>query len=120
MKRIFKRHVQKDSEGTRLDVYLTISGIGLSRSKVNELIKEGKVKLNDKMIEKPSYKVKGGDYIVVEYEVEEEHEIVPEDIEIPIIYEDDDVIVINKPPGIVVHPAKGHIRGTIVNAGDFN
>jgi len=116
MFKTFERKVQKDSEGKRLDIYLTISGIGLSRSKVNELIKEGKVKVNDKVIDKPSYKVKAGDYIFVQYEVEEEREIIPEDIEIPIVYEDDEIIVINKPAGIVVHPAKGHFRGTIVNA----
>jgi 23S rRNA pseudouridine1911/1915/1917 synthase len=116
MFKTFERKVQKDSEGKRLDIYLTISGIGLSRSKVNELIKEGKVKVNDKVIDKPSYKVKAGDYIFVQYEVEEEKEIIPEDIEIPIVYEDDEIIVINKPAGIVVHPAKGHFRGTIVNA----
>jgi len=116
MIKTFERKVQKDSEGKRLDIYLTISGIGLSRSKVNELIKDGKVKVNNKVIDKPSYKVKAGDFIFVEYEVEEEREIIPEDIEIPIVYEDDEIIVINKPPGIVVHPAKGHFRGTIVNA----
>ncbi|MCS7245938.1 MAG: RluA family pseudouridine synthase [candidate division WOR-3 bacterium] len=116
MIKTFERRVQKDSEKMRLDTYLTISGIGVSRSKVSELIKEGKVKVNNKVIDKPSYKVKAGDHIVVEYEVEKEPEILPEDIEIPIVYEDEYIIVINKPMGIVVHPAKGHFKGTIVNA----
>ncbi len=66
---------------------------------------------------KPSYKVKAGDVIYAEFEIEEPPDIIiPEEREVNIIYEDEDIIVINKPPGEVVHPAKGHFTGTLVNA----
>ncbi len=101
-------------ENTRLDMYLLRGGIGLSRSRTEKLIKEGKVLVNGKK-SKPGYKVKEGDHIYVEFEVYEPIKLIAQDLPVPIVYEDDDVIVINKPKGLVVHPAKGNATGTLVN-----
>ncbi len=115
-KRTFRRIVNQKSHNIRLDQYLFISGCGLSRTKIKEIIEEGKVLVNGRRV-KPSYRVKAGDVIFAEFEVEEKVDIIiPEEREINIIYEDEDIIVINKPAGEVVHPAKGHFTGTIVNA----
>ena len=117
MEKVFERTVQPVKSGTRLDVYLVESGIGLSRSRVSELIKGGNVTIDGKVVKKPSHRVRAGEHIVVRYEIPEEAELIPqEDIEIDILYEDSEIIVINKPPGLVVHPAKGHFTGTVVNA----
>ncbi len=113
-KRVFERVVSKKMENTRLDMYLLRGGIGLSRSKTEKLIKDGKVLVNDK-VSKPGYKVKEGDHIYVEYEIYEPIRLIAEDLPVPIVYEDNDVLVINKPKGLVVHPAKGNATGTLVN-----
>jgi len=116
MLKYFERIVQKKSSGERIDVYLVKSGIGVSRSFVKNLIENGKVKVNGNIIKKSNYKVKEGDKIEVEFEIEERKEIIPENLPIDIIYEDDDLAVIYKPAGLVVHPARGHFTGTLVNA----
>ena len=117
VQKTFTRRVAARMAGTRLDHYITQSGIGLSRSQVEKLIQSGKVRVNGKVITKAGYRVKEGDEIVAEYEIRVNHEIIPQpEMEIPILYEDDDLVVINKPVGVVVHPARGNFVNTLVNA----
>ncbi|MFH1710638.1 MAG: RluA family pseudouridine synthase [bacterium] len=98
----------------RLDVFLSRE-IGLSRSQVDKLIKGGQVKLNNGPA-KHGYRIKTDDRIIVKVPPAKEIKAGPEDIPLNIIYEDKDIIVINKPPGIVVHPAAGNAEHTLVNA----
>lgn len=99
---------------TRLDSYLS-NKLDISRSKVKKLIDENKIKVNDKVV-KSSYKIKENDLINIEEIKEEEMDIKKENIPLEIVYEDDDVIVVNKPNKMVVHPAPGNYSGTLVNA----
>lgn len=99
---------------TRLDSYLS-NKLDISRSKVKKLIDENKIKVNDKVV-KSSYKIKENDLITIEEIKEEEMDIKKENIPLEIVYEDDDVIVVNKPNKMVVHPAPGNYSGTLVNA----
>lgn len=115
MEKIFERVVSEKMEGTRLDVYLVVSGIGVSRSQVLKFIKEGIVKVNGQT-SKPGYRVKANDHVYARFEIQDKLPVIAEDLPIPVVYEDGDIIVINKPKGMVVHPAKGNITGTIVNA----
>jgi 23S rRNA pseudouridine1911/1915/1917 synthase len=103
------------SNNIRLDTYLSKSSLPLSRSKINKKIKDGEVLVNGEST-KPSYSVKKGDIVEVVYKARTPFEIEPQQIPISIIYEDDDIIVLNKQKGIVVHPAKGNSDGTLVNA----
>ena len=98
----------------RLDVFLC-KEIGLSRSQTDKLIKGGMVRLNNGKA-KPGHKVRQDDRIIVKVPPVKEMTAKPEDIPLNIIYEDNDIIVINKSPGIVVHPAAGNADGTLVNA----
>jgi 23S rRNA pseudouridine1911/1915/1917 synthase len=107
-------NVNDDKADIRIDVYL-IDELGCSRSKAQKLIENGNVLVNDKNI-KNSYIVRVDDEIKVDGEVEEVVDAKPENIPLEIVYEDDDVIVVNKPSGMVVHPAAGHYTGTLVNA----
>ena len=98
----------------RIDNYLS-DKLDVSRSKVQKLIKDGNVLVNGQSVN-VSYKVKIGDVIEYSLDLNEETDITPEDIPIDIVYEDDDLLVINKASGMVVHPAPGHYTGTLVNA----
>ena len=106
--------IVKDNEGMRLDSYLS-QELDLSRSKVQKLIKEDKVLVNGKNVSS-SYAVKIDDEIEVLDELDYEINVEAEDIPLDIVYEDDDLIIINKKSGMVVHPAPGHYTGTLVNA----
>lgn len=104
---------EKD-EGKRLDVFLT-EAMDISRSFATQLITDKHVHIGDKKV-KPSYRMSRGDTVVVAWEAQEELRAVPQDIPLDIIYEDAHIIVINKPRGMVVHPAPGNPDGTLVNA----
>ena len=88
----------------------------LSRSRLGRLIETGAVTVNDAVVENPRFKVSEGDEITVTVEAAIESDIVGEDIPLVVVYEDDDLIVIDKPAGMVVHPAPGTPNGTVVNA----
>lgn len=111
----FERVVSEKQRGTRIDQYLSISGIGVSRSLIQKLIRDGRVLVNDQPV-KPSYRVKQADRVLARLTVRTGLEIRPEQIPLDIIHEDDDIIVLNKPAGIIVHPARGNLEHTLVNA----
>ena len=101
--------------GQRLDKAVAMLNSELSRSFITKLIDEGKITINGK-VEKPSFKVKENDEIDIEEIVDVKSDIKEEDIPLDVVYEDDDILIINKPQGMVVHPANGHYSGTLVNA----
>ena len=101
--------------GQRLDKAVAMLNSELSRSFITKLIDEGKITINGK-VEKPSFKVKENDEINIEEIVDVKSDIKEEDIPLDVVYEDDDILIINKPQGMVVHPANGHYSGTLVNA----
>lgn len=102
-----------DVENQRIDLYIS-QKLDESRNSVQKLIGEGNVRVNEKEI-KSNYKVKINDKIKIIVPPPEILDIVAENIDLDIVYEDDDLAVINKPQGMVVHPAPGHYRGTLVN-----
>lgn len=104
-----------NNEELRIDNYINLAGIGLSRSYIQKLIKDGVILVNGKEV-KSSYKVSLGDIISVQIPDPGKLDIEAENIPLDIRYEDDDIIIVNKPKGMVVHPANGHTAGTLVNA----
>lgn len=104
-----------DNEKTRLDSYLSEQFEDMSRSRIQGLIKDGMITVNGKTV-KTGYTLIDGDIIDTNIPEPEEISIEAEDIPLDIVYEDDDVIVVNKPKDMVVHPANGHYSGTLVNA----
>ena len=100
--------------GIRLDAFLSADG-ALTRSQAARLIAEGRVRVNGRPAAK-SARLSGGETVTVDVPAPRETALTPQDIPLDVVYEDDDVIVVNKPTGLVVHPAPGHPDGTLVNA----
>jgi 23S rRNA pseudouridine1911/1915/1917 synthase len=107
--------VNVNDAGIRLDKYLSEYAQDLTRSYLQKLIKDGSVRVNGSTC-KAGTKLSAGDSIDLQIPAAVELEVLPEDIPLDILYEDRDVIIINKPKGMVVHPAPGHYSGTVVNA----
>lgn len=102
--------------GKRLDIYLSgLEELSLSRSQIQRLLKEGSITVNQKRV-KPNHKIRAGEEVTVMIPPPQTLEVLPEDIPLDIYYEDESVIVVNKPPNMVVHPAAGNWSGTLVNA----
>lgn len=107
--------IETDDVNKRVDVFLNEEMEDISRSALQKNIEKGNITVNGEKISK-NYKLRIGDIVEAELPPPENIDIVPEDIPLDIMYEDDDLIVINKPQNMVVHPAPGHYIGTLVNA----
>ena len=105
----------ENQEGDRIDRYLSEELEDQSRSYIQKLIKEQYVKVNEKPV-KANYRLSLGDRVEINLPEAKEPDIVPEDIPLDVLYEDQDLVMINKPKQMVVHPAPGHYSGTLVNA----
>ncbi len=111
--------VAGEDAGTRLDSYLAARINDWSRARIHRLIEDGDVLVGGRII-KPSYKLRAADEIEVELTPLASTEFAPENIPLEIVYEDDDLVVVNKPAGMIVHPAAGISSGTLVNALAFH
>lgn len=114
MRLIMKKYIV-DENGKRLDAYIAYKDEDITRTTAQKLIEQGNIKVNEKK-QKVSYKVTEGDIITIEEIEPKEIELKAQEIPIEVIYEDSDIIVVNKPKGMVVHPANGNPDGTLVNA----
>ena len=116
MNNTIKFSVDEKNNGKRLDVFLTENINHLTRSFLKKLIENEQVKLNKKILTSPSTKVKYKDQISINIIENNEQNIKPKKIKLDIVYEDNDILVINKPKGMVVHPGAGNYENTLVNA----
>jgi 23S rRNA pseudouridine1911/1915/1917 synthase len=107
--------VNSENKGIRLDAYIASNLEGISRTNVKRLVEDGNITVNG-VKQKVSYKVQENDEIIIEIPEARELDIQAQDIPIEVVYEDKDIIVVNKPKGLVVHPANGNWDGTLVNA----
>jgi len=114
-KNIFNIIVPLNSHGYRIDKFLQSQINELSRTKLQALIRDGQVKLNNIIINSTSKKIKEEDQIKVNFPLPKETLIKPNKIPLDILYDDDDIIIINKSPGVVIHPGAGNYENTIVN-----
>lgn len=113
--RVMQRQVGEGEAGQRIDRFLANQIPDRSRAQIQALIKAGRVTVLGTAV-KPSYRLAAGDVVVIRVPTTRETEPVPQPLPLSIIYEDDDVVVVDKPAGMVVHPAPGHDAGTLVNA----
>jgi 23S rRNA pseudouridine1911/1915/1917 synthase len=109
------KDILPDNDGDRIDKFLAEELEGYSRSFIQKMIKDGNVSVNGGLV-KSNYRLSAGDVLEIHLPELSEPDILPENIPLDILYEDDDIIVVNKPKGMVVHPAAGHYTGTLVNA----
>lgn len=112
----YQFHIEEEQKGTRLDLVLSLSLPDTSRSFIQKLFEKGNILINGKTCTSKKYKAVAGDLVEITIPEPVDLKIEAEDIPIDIVYEDDDVLVVNKPRGMVVHPAVGNYTGTLVNA----
>ncbi|MGB4338557.1 MAG: RluA family pseudouridine synthase [Bacillota bacterium] len=106
-----------EDEGSRLDVFIAKEQAAPSRSAAQRHVIDGRVRVNGHVETRPSYRIRAGDMIEVDVLPPEESDAVkPENIQLAVVYEDDDLLVLNKPRGMAVHPGSGRSTGTLVNA----
>ncbi len=113
--KVFNLNVLPKYNGYRIDRFLQFHLDKISRTKIQNLIREGFVKLNNNKITEPAKKIKTNDTIEIKFPPAKETHIKPQKISLNILYEDDDIIIINKPAGLVVHPGAGNYDYTLVN-----
>ena len=106
----------KEQKNTRIDIFLKSCMKEFSRTRIKNIINEGYVKINDLIINEPSKKVKEKDKIEIKVPNAKESRIIAQKINIDILYEDDDIVLVNKPSGLVIHPGAGNTDNTLVNA----
>ncbi len=111
---VFSHTIPDSAHGIRLDRFLSQNHSSLSRSRIQDLIRTGSVRVNDTPT-KPSYQLKTGDRVFLMVPKPSPLELIPEEVQFSVIFEDSWIIVLYKPPGIVVHPAPGHSSGTLVH-----
>jgi len=116
MKKVIKLSVNNQNSGKRLDTFISSKITDISRIRIKKLILGGFVKINDKINYKPSKKIKLIDNIIINIPLPKKTNIKPYDYNLEIIFEDGDIIIINKPAGLVVHPGAGNTENTLVNA----
>jgi 23S rRNA pseudouridine1911/1915/1917 synthase len=109
-------HMKVAAPGGRLDHVLTGRWKAFSRSRLQQLIRQGYVLVNGRPVSKPAYRLEGGETVELQLPAPRPSELIPEDISLAIVYEDENVLVIDKPAGMVVHPSAGHDHGTLVHA----
>jgi 23S rRNA pseudouridine1911/1915/1917 synthase len=109
------KDILPDNDGDRIDKFLAEELDDYSRSFIQKMIKDGNVSVNGGLV-KSNYRLSAGDVLTITLPKLSEPDILPENIPLDILYEDEDIIVVNKPKGMVVHPAAGHYTGTLVNA----
>lgn len=120
MERKIKLIVNEDDEGLRIDQFVAAKCMELSRSYIQKLVKENRVSINGNFDPKAKTPVSIGDEVCICLPEPENLNIEPQNIPLDILYEDDDILIVNKPKGMVVHPAPGHYTDTLVNAVMFH
>lgn len=108
--------ISEEMNGTRLDLVLSVALEDFSRSFIQKLFEKERIQVNGKLCKEKKYKASTGDVVVIDIPEPEKVGVEPENIPLEIVYEDDDLLVVNKPAGMVVHPAPGNSSGTLVNA----
>ena len=116
MNKTMKFSVDKRDAGTRIDIYLTKKISKFTRSFLKKIILTKNLKINNTVVSTPSTKIKTKDLIFINILSRDENRLIPKKIEIDIIYEDNDILIINKPKGMVVHPGAGNVENTLANA----
>jgi 23S rRNA pseudouridine1911/1915/1917 synthase len=108
--------ISEEMNGTRLDLVLSVALEEFSRSFIQKLFERERIEVNGKVCKEKKYKAVTGDVVVIDIPEPEKVGVEPENIPLEVVYEDDDLLVVNKPAGMVVHPAPGNSSGTLVNA----
>ena len=116
MKKKINLLVNKQYSNKRLDVFISSKIADLSRTRIKNLILDGLVKVNNKISYEPSKKINFKDNLIIEIPPSKKTNITPYNYNLNIIFEDSDIIIINKPAGLVVHPGAGNTENTLVNA----